>query len=163
MPGSEAAEAELLWIAVERESSRQHPPYDPEWFARLQAARTVPTQTIDVANTTLQPARQRVSEDAADPRAQDWGEAPDSAGFRGRRAELQTLTTLLAQDGARLLLLRGMGGVGKTSLAARISQNLAADFHRVYWRSIRDAPSFSDWSGGANRFSGRSRAHPARQ
>src|SRR4029078_9783702 len=69
--------------------------------------------------------------------------------FLGRRAQREALSTRLGQDGARLLLLSGMGGVGKTSLAARISQNLAPDFQRVYWRSMRDAPSFDDWSGGA--------------
>src|SRR4029078_12907956 len=72
--------------------------------------------------------------------------------FLGRRAQREALSTRLGQDGTRLLLLSGMGGVGKTSLAARMSQNLAADFQRLYWRKMRDAPSFHDWASGAIRF-----------
>jgi transcriptional regulator with XRE-family HTH domain len=148
--GSETAEAEALWMLVERESSRQHPSFDAAWFAGLLVGRSVPSQEAEIADTVQTRSRpaQNVSVDAAGPRAQDWGEAPDTVGFLGRRAELQALTPLL-EDGTRLLLLSGLGGVGKTTLAARISQNVAAEFQRVYWRSMRDAPSFSDWSGGA--------------
>src|SRR5205085_12478910 len=43
----------------------------------------------------------------------------------------------------------GMGGVGKTSLAARLAQDVALDLERVYWRSLRDAPPVTDWLAGA--------------
>lgn len=46
--------------------------------------------------------------------------------FFGREAELVELEGLLADPAQRLLTLFGMGGVGKTRLAARLSERLAA-------------------------------------
>lgn len=47
--------------------------------------------------------------------------------FVGRRAELQRLVDLLRQPECRLLTLTGPGGVGKTSVAARLGVRLASD------------------------------------
>jgi hypothetical protein len=37
-----------------------------------------------------------------------------------------------------------MGGIGKTMLAARLAQDVAPSFERVYWRSVRNAPPLSE-------------------
>jgi NACHT domain len=42
-----------------------------------------------------------------------------------------------------------MGGIGKTSVAAKLAQDVASSFECVYWRSLRDAPPISDWLAGA--------------
>jgi hypothetical protein len=42
-----------------------------------------------------------------------------------------------------------MGGIGKTSLAAKLGQEVAPSFERVYWRSLRDAPPLGEWLAGA--------------
>jgi hypothetical protein len=42
-----------------------------------------------------------------------------------------------------------MGGIGKTSLAARLAHEVAPRFERVYWRSLRDAPPPGEWLSGA--------------
>jgi anion-transporting ArsA/GET3 family ATPase len=49
----------------------------------------------------------------------------------------------------RLVAILGMGGIGKTSLAAKLGQEVAPSFERVYWRSLRDAPPVSEWLDGA--------------
>src|SRR4029077_5722366 len=41
------------------------------------------------------------------------------------------------------------GGIGKTSLAGRVAQDVAPFFERVYWRSLRDAPPLSEGMVGA--------------
>jgi WD40 repeat protein len=77
----------------------------------------------------------------------DWGEAIDVSSFHGRTAELATLTHWITSDRCRLVALLGMGGVGKSSLAAKIVQQLVSNqethipFEFVIWRSLRNAPS----------------------
>src|SRR6202035_1530391 len=80
---------------------------------------------------------------AAQPR-QDWGDAPDVAGFLGRAHELATLKRWVIDDHCRLVAILGMGGVGKTMLAARLAQEVAPSFQRVFWRTVREAPLLSE-------------------
>ena len=82
-------------------------------------------------------------------RTQDWGEAPDTTGFVGRAEELALLREWVVADRCRLIALLGMGGIGKTGLAARLAQEVMPSFERVYWRSLRNAPPVSDWLAGA--------------
>src|SRR5262245_6964806 len=42
MAGQETAEARALWMAVERESPRMHPPFDQKWFGELLRAQAAP-------------------------------------------------------------------------------------------------------------------------
>jgi WD40 repeat protein len=72
---------------------------------------------------------------------QDWGDAPDVFGFVGRNDELATLEQWIMNDRCRLVALLGMGGIGKTSLAARLAKRLQNQFDYVVWRSLRSAPS----------------------
>jgi predicted ATPase/DNA-binding CsgD family transcriptional regulator len=48
--------------------------------------------------------------------------------FIGREQEIEAIAALLRQDGVRLVTLTGPGGVGKTRLAQRVAQNIAADY-----------------------------------
>jgi hypothetical protein len=43
----------------------------------------------------------------------------------------------------------GSGGVGKTRLAAQLTHDAEAGFERGFWRSVRNAPSATEWSGEA--------------
>ncbi len=47
---------------------------------------------------------------------QDWGDAIDGELFYDRTAELSTLEQWLVDDHCRLVVLLGMGGIGKTAL-----------------------------------------------
>jgi WD40 repeat protein/DNA-binding XRE family transcriptional regulator len=95
------------------------------------------------------------------PRRQDWGEAPDAGELHGRAPELATLRRWVEDDGCRLVAIVGMGGVGKTSLAARLARELAADFEAMYWRSVRNAPPCIEWLGGAILFLSDQQSLPA--
>ncbi|MGF1604249.1 MAG: NB-ARC domain-containing protein [Thermosynechococcaceae cyanobacterium] len=71
---------------------------------------------------------------------QDWGDAPAVDSFQGRSQELEQLTEWIVTDRCRVVLQLGMGGIGKTLLAAKIAHSLTDEFDWVIWRSLRNAP-----------------------
>ncbi|WP_088889334.1 AAA family ATPase [Leptolyngbya ohadii] len=90
---------------------------------------------------------------------QDWGEAIDVSVFYGREAERSSLKEWIVNHRCRLVLLLGMGGIGKTSLAVKVAQEIFEQeeannssthplihsstplpFQLLIWRSLRNAP-----------------------
>src|SRR5713226_6714788 len=147
--GREVVEGEDLWAAVLREAPRMHTPFDEVWLAELLAKRAAPREpNLATEPIATVPAEPPAGAGAVE-RRQDWGEAPDVLGFVGRTEELITVRDWVLQQRCRLLVARGGGGIGKTTLAARLAQDVAPTFERVYWRSLRDARPISEWLGGA--------------
>ncbi len=70
---------------------------------------------------------------------QDWGEAPESSVFYGRTEELATLEQWIVKDRCRMVAILGMGGIGKSSLVAKLAKQIQGDFKYVVWRSLRRA------------------------
>lgn len=94
----------------------------------------------------------------------DWGEAIDVSVFYGREAERSTLHQWIVNHSCQLVLLLGMGGIGKTALAVKVARELIGNerveegergnanipssihqpidppFQYVIWRSLRNAP-----------------------
>ena len=76
--------------------------------------------------------------------AYDWGEAPDASVFYGRSEEMSQLRHWLLEERCRLVTLLGIGGIGKSTLAARLGLQVQAEFEGVVWRSLQNAPSIED-------------------
>ncbi|QQE67544.1 hypothetical protein GFS31_42570 (plasmid) [Leptolyngbya sp. BL0902] len=74
-----------------------------------------------------------------------WGSAIDVSHFYGREPELAILKQWILADRCRLILLLGMGGMGKTALSVKLAQVVQGEFECVLWRSLRDAPPLEDW------------------
>ena len=70
----------------------------------------------------------------------DWGEAPDLRFFHGRSEEINQLKDWINQNDSRLIALLGMGGIGKTTLAAKVAREMEEEFDYLIWRSLRNAP-----------------------
>ncbi|GAB4375160.1 MAG: NB-ARC domain-containing protein [Elainellaceae cyanobacterium] len=82
----------------------------------------------------------------------DWGEAVDVSIFYGRTEELTTLKHWILEDQCRLVALLGMGGIGKTSLVAKLGEQIQSEFEYVVWRSLRNAPLVEEVLAGLIQF-----------
>ncbi len=71
----------------------------------------------------------------------DWGEAIDVSRFYGRTTELAKTQQWILQERCRLVVLLGMGGIGKTAFSVKLAQEIQDQFEYVIWRSLRLAPS----------------------
>ncbi|MCU0546791.1 MAG: NB-ARC domain-containing protein [Oscillatoriaceae cyanobacterium Prado104] len=74
----------------------------------------------------------------------DLSEVPDVAVFYGRTVELTRIKNWIAGDRCRLITLSGMGGTGKTSLAAKLVEQVQDNFDRVIWRSLHITGQLKD-------------------
>jgi WD40 repeat protein len=70
----------------------------------------------------------------------DWGEAPFPEQFYGRTQELAQLQFWIEEQYCRLVVICGMGGIGKTSLAVRLVHAAENAFQYIFWRSLQQAP-----------------------
>jgi transcriptional regulator with XRE-family HTH domain len=152
--GREAEEAAALWGAVRGAASRRTAPFDPYWFASLRsaggtAAPAAPPLLAVVPPASATPDDLPVAMAAMPTSLHDWGEAPEVPVVQGRAQELATLARWVREECCRLVLVLGEGGIGKTTLAARLAHDLVPEFAAVHWRSLRNAPAVEDWLAGA--------------
>ncbi|MFF3401512.1 tetratricopeptide repeat protein [Streptomyces sp. NPDC002659] len=61
-----------------------------------------------------------------------------AADVRGREAELELLTRLLREPSGRFAVISGIGGVGKTTVAAAFAQQAEQAGHAVFWIRWRE-------------------------
>ncbi|MBV9322401.1 MAG: helix-turn-helix domain-containing protein [Chloroflexi bacterium] len=135
--GVEQLEAEALWNAAMMETSRLQEPFDAAWFiSRLQLRK--PGLVLAVVEPPQKGAER-----------QYWGDAPAVAGFLGRTDERETAGAWVLDEECGVLAIVGLGGIGKTQLAARVAYDVAPHFEHLYWRSLRNGLPFGEWLQGA--------------
>ncbi|MEG4530787.1 NB-ARC domain-containing protein [Microcoleus sp. D2_18a_D3] len=72
---------------------------------------------------------------------QDLSEMPDLGDFFDRTPELQTLTTWILQQHSRLITLTGISGIGKTTLAVQLVQQIKDEFEYAVWYTLDECPT----------------------
>jgi multidrug efflux pump subunit AcrA (membrane-fusion protein) len=73
---------------------------------------------------------------------QDYYSVPDLSVIYGRLGEQNLLKQWIQKERCRLVVIVGMVGIGKTTLAAKVVQDIHHEFDLVIWRSLRYAPPF---------------------
>ncbi len=92
------------------------------------------------AEFVLRPAKAAASALRSTPTVVDWGDAPSVGRFFGRTDELATVGGWLADEACRVVVVRGLRGVGKTRLAVTAGRAASHGFEFVLWRRLLDAP-----------------------
>jgi WD40 repeat protein/transcriptional regulator with XRE-family HTH domain len=157
--GREGEEAAGLWDAIPQHTARHRKvPFDRTWFGSLLTRRPaevgaaeIPPMVRDSPDPDLDAVWSEEGRRSAAASREDWGEAPDSSLFYGRTDELDRLTHWAVAEHCRVVALLGMGGIGKTALAARLAHTLAPHFACIFWRSLANALPFDEWLGAAVR------------
>jgi len=71
----------------------------------------------------------------------DLGNAPEIFRFFDRTSELTTLENWITEDHTRLIALLGINGIGKTSLALHLIDQIKNQFDYIIYRSLSFSPS----------------------
>ncbi len=95
---------------------------------------------LEIADTKLVPESEPTV-------LEDWGEAPELDSFYGRTAELNQLVEWILQDRCKVIALLGLGGIGKTTLAVMLADQIQEQFEVLIWRSLKVAQSIESLLG----------------
>lgn len=93
------------------------------------------TQQPDIPNSH-RPNEATVNRKQPETLHHDLSEMPELGVFYSRTLELDTLTNWMIQQRCRLIALTGICGIGKTSLAVQLVQQIKDEFEYVIWRTI---------------------------
>ena len=66
---------------------------------------------------------------------------PELGNFYSRTLELKTLTTSILQQNSRLITITGGLGIGKTSLAVKLVQQIKDEFEYTAWYTLDEFPT----------------------
>jgi hypothetical protein len=71
----------------------------------------------------------------------DLADAPPQQKFYGRAKELNTLKNWIITEKARLVILTGLPGIGKSAIVQQLASDIQEEFDFVFWHSLCYAPT----------------------
>jgi NB-ARC domain len=71
----------------------------------------------------------------------DLSEMPMLGDFLDRALSLETLKTWILQENSHLVTIAGMSGIGKTTIATQLVQQIKNEFDYVIWRNLETPPT----------------------
>lgn len=108
----------------------------------------IPTYTVELLtdNVNLRPVIvEQKTENHPDAYDKSMGNgAPAVSAFVGRQKELATIAYYFQDPVCHIIGIMGMGGMGKTVLAAKAAHDQRASFVHYYWRSLHNAPPLAE-------------------
>lgn len=111
------------------------------WRRFLEGKRRIDTNTFKAFCDILKLDWEEVAENEVDAK-KDLCEAPDVANFYGRTQQLAELQQWLIKERCRLVVIYGMGGIGKSALARHLVDKIANQYDYIIWLSLESAPPF---------------------
>ena len=76
---------------------------------------------------------------------QDLTEMPRLGTFYDRTSELETLKTWIVQECCPLIVIAGISGIGKTTLAVQLVQQIKDEFEYVIWCNLEASPNLAEF------------------
>ncbi|BAY23310.1 WD-40 repeat-containing protein [Calothrix sp. NIES-2100] len=121
--------------------SEDHCVVAPATLKRFREARErITASTFQTFCQVLDLNWEDVAENEADTN-RDLDEEPP-VNFYGRKQELAELEQWLIQKRCRLVLVHGMGGIGKSALVRHLVDRIADKYNRLIWLSLESSPPF---------------------
>ncbi|MEG4342352.1 NB-ARC domain-containing protein [Microcoleus sp. A003_D6] len=82
----------------------------------------------------------------------DLSEMPQLGAFYDRTPQLQTLKNWILQQNSSLIALTGISGIGKTSLAVQLIQQIKHEFECVIWCNLDTSPTLPEFEANLIQF-----------
>jgi DNA-binding MarR family transcriptional regulator len=76
---------------------------------------------------------------------EELSEKPELGTFYDRTSDRDSLTTLILQEKCRLISLTGISGIGKTTLAVKLVEDIKHNFEYVIWCNLENYPTFTEF------------------
>jgi WD40 repeat protein len=125
-------------LSVPPHQSEQVTPHENSQQLQLSTIKHMHGSTIESLEHSVPTHTKQGQQEAM--HKEDWVEAPHVPNFYGREKECTILEQWIIDDHCKLVALFGIGGIGKSSLAATLTEQIKDAFEYVFWRSLQNAP-----------------------